>query len=116
MRAECQVLRMRQACVMGRRYNADGGLRAGMQADEEEDQPALPPGWTRSWSYGYNRPLWVHQGPGEGGPRTTQLLKEVEEIALILVAVRMAWERFACDNYPTLMKATMGMLLSLIHI
>eukprot|EP00969_Alexandrium_andersonii_P124744 5513652-Alexandrium_andersonii.AAC.1 len=48
--------------------------------------------------------------PRTVSPRTTQLLKEVEEIALILVAVRMAWERFACNNYPTLMKAALGLL------
>eukprot|EP00969_Alexandrium_andersonii_P197204 8712550-Alexandrium_andersonii.AAC.1 len=40
IRADCQVLRMRQACAMGRLYHAHG---AGMQNDEEEDQPALPP-------------------------------------------------------------------------
>eukprot|EP00969_Alexandrium_andersonii_P337658 14923654-Alexandrium_andersonii.AAC.1 len=57
---------MRQACARDRFYLAYGGLRAGMQEDVE-DQPELPPGWTRSWSYGFNRPIYVHQGPGEGG-------------------------------------------------
>eukprot|EP00969_Alexandrium_andersonii_P297545 13151072-Alexandrium_andersonii.AAC.1 len=41
LRADCQVLRMRQACAMGRiqevrRYPAYAGLRAGMQAADEE--------------------------------------------------------------------------------
>eukprot|EP00969_Alexandrium_andersonii_P138870 6141311-Alexandrium_andersonii.AAC.1 len=65
MTANCQVAR--QACFMGRRHHAYGGLRAGMQADDEEDQAGFPPGWTRTWSHRFNRPLYVHQGPGHGG-------------------------------------------------
>eukprot|EP00969_Alexandrium_andersonii_P114556 5064293-Alexandrium_andersonii.AAC.1 len=41
-------------------------------------------------------------------PRAAELLNEVNEITLVLVAVYVAWERFARNSYPTLLKATVG--------
>eukprot|EP00969_Alexandrium_andersonii_P364985 15465247-Alexandrium_andersonii.AAC.1 len=48
------------------------------------------------------------QNAAGASPRAAKLLKDGEEIAWILVAQRMAWERHACNPCPQLTKATLG--------
>eukprot|EP00969_Alexandrium_andersonii_P166938 7377554-Alexandrium_andersonii.AAC.1 len=75
------------------RFQMEGAIR---DSDGDANEAGAPPAGARP-------------PPTDGAsPRTTQLLKDVGEIAWILAAQRVAWERFACGNFSRLARATTG--------
>eukprot|EP00969_Alexandrium_andersonii_P281206 12432418-Alexandrium_andersonii.AAC.1 len=85
-------------------------MEEAIRESEGQQEPAAPAAATGAAAATVLPPAQAPKPTRTPSPRTAQLLREVEEITLVLVAVHMAWERFACDNFPTLMRATAGRL------